>query len=67
VKNIPDMKTFLDYEIRSSWWACLIPFSFLQDLVVKYFFWKVKRKYNRYLYSIRIYDEMMKNMMDAYW
>ena len=67
LKDIPDIKFFFDYEVRASWWSCLIPFSCLQNLVVKYFFWKVERKYNRYLYSVRIHDEMMKKTMSAYW
>jgi hypothetical protein len=39
---------FLDYEIRSSWWASWIGWNWLQELSGKYFAWKVKRKYARY-------------------
>lgn len=43
--NISD---FLDYEIRSSWWASWIGCEWGQRLAGKYFAWKVKRKYVRY-------------------
>jgi hypothetical protein len=39
---------FLDYEIRSSWWASWIGWNWLQELSGKYFAWKVRRKYARY-------------------
>lgn len=40
--------TFLDYEIRSSWWASLISWEWGQNLAGKYFAWKAIRKYTRY-------------------
>jgi hypothetical protein len=39
----------LDYEIRSSWWACWISNDILQTVSGKYFAWKVNRKYMRYV------------------
>jgi hypothetical protein len=41
-------RDILDYEIRSSWWACLISNPRLQDLAASYFAWKVRRKLRRY-------------------
>jgi hypothetical protein len=49
--SIPRQQIFLDYEIRSSWWADLIWFEWGQNLAVRYFVWKVKRKYKKYLIS----------------
>ena len=45
------LQLFLDYEIRSSWWADLIWFKWGQELTGRYFAWKVKNKYKRYLNS----------------
>lgn len=42
----------LDYEIRSSLWACYVSNDYLQKLAVKYFSWKVKKKHKRYLRSL---------------
>lgn len=41
----------LDYELRSSWWASWIWWNWGQELCVKYFVWKAKRKFNRYRHS----------------
>ncbi len=41
----------LDYEIRASGWAQYIGIGWMQELVSRYFGWKVKRKYKRYLFS----------------
>ena len=49
--NISD---YLDYEIRSSWWACWIGWDWGQAIAGKYFAWKTKRKYARYKYSKRL-------------
>lgn len=46
--NIAD---FLDYEIRSSWWAEYVWWGWGQELTASYFAWKVKRKYARYIDS----------------
>lgn len=43
-----DIKSVLDYELRASWWASWISNTHLQDLVARYFAWKVKRKFSRY-------------------
>lgn len=48
----PDKKPISDddiliYEVCSSLWADLIPF--LSKYIAKYFVWKTKIKYNRYL------------------
>lgn len=42
------LKAFLDYEIRSSWWASLVSWDWMQKITGKYFAWKTKRKYERY-------------------
>jgi hypothetical protein len=41
----------LDYEIHSSSWASWISNSFLQEIIGKYFAWKVRRKFNNYMVS----------------
>jgi|TARA_R110000751_G_scaffold153060_1_gene258189 hypothetical protein len=46
------MQEILNYEIRSHWAAKFIGFEWGQDLMSKYFAWKVRRKYNRYLVSL---------------
>ena len=43
----------LDYEIRSHWLASWIGFEWGQYLIGKYFAWKLRRKYNRYLVSLK--------------
>lgn len=44
------------YEIHSHWFAGKIKNTFLQELMGKYFAWKVRRKYNRYLRSMLMKD-----------
>jgi hypothetical protein len=39
---------FLDYEIKSSFWAPLIGIPLLQEMAGAYFAWKTKRKVRRY-------------------
>lgn len=49
--------SFLDlvkYELLSSRIAPWIPFSFLQDIVTKYYVWKTQRKINRYQKRIKL-------------
>ncbi len=38
------------YEILSSWWASFVWWGWGQDLVIAYFTWKTKRKYEAYLH-----------------
>ena len=45
------MKQALRYEIESTWWVGLISYSWLQEIVSRYFAWKVKKKYKRYLFN----------------
>lgn len=45
------LRLFLDYEIRSSWWASWIGWNWGQELSGRYMAWKVKRKYARYKLS----------------
>ena len=45
------IKYFLDYEIRSSWWACWVWWGWGKDLAARYFSWKTNRKYVRYIDS----------------
>jgi hypothetical protein len=60
MKEIKDITFFLDYEIKSSWWAGWIGWNWGQELSVKYFIWKTKRKYSRYLHS-KFLEERIKN------
>jgi hypothetical protein len=46
------MQEVLNYEIHSHWLASWIGFEWGQELMGKYFAWKVRRKYNRYLVSL---------------
>jgi len=46
------MQEVLNYEIHSHWLASWVGFSWGQDLMGRYFAWKVRRKYNRYLISL---------------
>jgi hypothetical protein len=46
------MQEVLNYEIHSHWLARRVGFEWGQDLMGKYFAWKVIRKYNRYLVSL---------------
>jgi len=43
----------LYYEIRGSWWGRFIGWNWLQSLSAAYFAWKVRRKYGRYLCSLK--------------
>jgi len=45
-------RDLLDYEVFSSWWACLLSWDWAQGLAAKYFAWKVNRKYRRYEKSL---------------
>lgn len=44
-------RLILDYEIRSSWWASLIGFAWMQNLAASYFARKVRRKCARWKQS----------------
>lgn len=46
------MREVLSYEIHSHWLASWFGFEWGQELMGKYFAWKVRRKYNRYLVSL---------------
>lgn len=53
-RKIPDIKTFLDYEIRAaSRWIDRISNNRLQNLVASCFARKTKRKYRRYIESLQ--------------
>ena len=48
-----DRDDILDYEIRASaWWVGKVGWAPLSKLVAKYFAWKVRRKYDRYMCSM---------------
>jgi hypothetical protein len=51
-------KMFLEYEVSSSFFASLVWWQWGQDLCARYFAWKVRKKYARYLESIRIRREL---------
>ena len=59
---IPDgsLSVFVDYEIRSSWWASWIGWNWGQELAAKYFAWKTSRKYARYKQS-KMWEQRIKN------
>lgn len=48
------MMEVLDYEIRSSWWASFIFWSWGQTMVGNYFAWRVRRKHKRYIQSMSL-------------
>ena len=54
------LSVFLDYEIRSSWWASWIGWNWGQELSGKYFAWKTSRKYARYKQS-KMWEQRIKN------
>ncbi len=54
------LSVFLDYEIRSSWWASWIGWNWGQELSGKYFAWKTIRKYARYKQS-KVWEQRIKN------
>jgi hypothetical protein len=54
------LSVFLDYEIRSSWWASCIGWDWGQELSGKYFAWKTSRKYARYKQS-KVWEQRIKN------
>lgn len=56
---------FLDYEVRSSWWASRIGWGWAQKLSAKYFSWKVKRKYTRYKTS-KMWDSKIKDFQQQH-
>lgn len=45
-------KEALEYEVHSSWWAGWISNTYITDLTIKYFAWKVSRKYKRYKHNM---------------
>ncbi len=47
----------LNYEISSSWWACLVSNSYLQELTAKYFTWKTERKFKAYRKALKYREE----------
>ena len=58
--NYSSLSVFLDYELRSSWWACWIGWNWGQKLAGKYFAWKTIRKYERYKQS-KIWEQRIKD------
>lgn len=55
------LSVFLDYEIRSSWWASWIGWDWGQELSGRYFAWKASRKYARYKQS-KMWEQRIKNL-----
>lgn len=51
---------FLDYEIKSSWWALWVGWNWMQKLLGKYFAWKTSRKYARYKQN-KMWEQRIKN------
>lgn len=48
IKDQVSIEEILDYEVRSSWLAQYISQSWLQDVLVSFLLWKVRRKFTRY-------------------
>ena len=59
--NKIEMYDILRYEVHSHWLASWISNSFLQNLMGKYFAWKVARKYKRYVSSLEIRNQIFPN------
>ena len=59
------MQEVLNYEIHSHWLASWIGFEWGQDLMGKYFAWKVRRKYNRYLVSLEERKRVLNGLQRA--
>ncbi len=55
------LHVFIEYEIRSSWWASWIGWDWGQELSGKYFAWKTSRKYARYKQS-KALEQRIKNL-----
>lgn len=56
--NIP-IQEFLEYEVRSSWWARDVFWGWGQDLTARYFAWKTRKKYARYINSLEIQKKLL--------
>ncbi len=52
----------LDYEVGASWWACWIGSDWAQNLVSRYFAWKVNRKFRRYKWSVSGRKELIESL-----
>ena len=48
----------LDYEINSSWWAKDLDYEWMREFSGRYFAWKVKRKYKRYLFNYTVKQDI---------
>lgn len=44
-----DLNIFLEYEIAGSYFTGFISSNWIQEIMGKYFAWKVKRKFKQYL------------------
>lgn len=58
-KSIPIIY-FLHYEIYNSWWCQFIGWDLGSELAGRYFAWKVKRKYKKYVYVDAIHKKLMR-------
>lgn len=57
-----DIKYFLDYEIRSSWFASWISWDWMQEISAKYFAWKTLKKYKKYERSKMLEQKIKSNI-----
>lgn len=48
------IKRLCEYEIASSWWSGYMCFDWMRNLASRYFLWKTKRKYKRYINYLTI-------------
>lgn len=60
-----NLRDILDYEVRSSWWAWMVSWGWLQGLACRYFAGKIKRKYARYLSSMAFDEEIAKRKRET--
>lgn len=52
-RALAHIKMFLDYEVCNSWLTLLPTGKWYDELIAKYFAWKVRRKYDKYIEHFR--------------
>jgi len=65
IKRIPQID-ILNYEVHSHWLASYVWFSWGQDVLSRYFAWKVRRKYKRYKASLDARDALLSINQDKH-
>lgn len=57
------MPEALMYEVESSWWASRVSWRWLQSLAGRYFAWKVRRKWGRYILGRKRMEQITKEYL----